>query len=219
MPTVLITGANRGIGLAFARHYTALGWEVLAADRTPLAPGAFVDLGPNVRELRYDAARDETAAALADRLAGRPVDVLLLVAGLAPDEARAPEAMDPAHWETTLLVDAWAPFHLAARLAPNLRAGSGRTVAAISSAAASSVRGAALPRAFAHRAAKAALNQLLRTLAVEWQEWTPILLALDPGDPRAAPAATAAALAAVIDSATPADSGGFRDATGAAVPW
>lgn len=219
MPTVLITGANRGLGLAFARHYAALGWEVIAADRTPLAPAAFVDLGPGVRELRYDAARDATAADLAARLAGRPLDVLLLAAGAVPDTARAPEDVDAAHWESTLLVDAWAPFHLATRLAPNLRAGARRTVAAISSPAASSVRGAVLPRAFAHRAAKAALNQLLGSLAVEWQDWTPVLLALDPGDPRADPEATAAALAAVVDAATPADSGGFRNATGEVVPW
>lgn len=219
MPSVLITGANRGLGLAFARRYAAAGWEVIAADRTPLSPAAFIALGANVRELRYDAARDATAADVAARLAGRPLDVLLLAAGTAPDAVRAPEDMDAGHWEATLVSDAWAPFHLATLLAPNLRAGSRRTVAAVSSAAASSVRGAALPRAFAHRAAKAALNQLLRTLAVEWQDWSPVLLALDPGDPRGSPDTTAAALAAVIDAATPADSGGFRDAAGAVVPW
>jgi NAD(P)-dependent dehydrogenase (short-subunit alcohol dehydrogenase family) len=226
MPTILITGANRGLGFAFARHYAALGWEVVAANRTPFAPADFVALGADVRELRYDAARDETAADLAARLAGRPVDVLLLNAGLGPDETRAPEEMDAALWETTLLVNAFAPFHLAALLAPNLRAGTRRTVAAISSPAASATR-RVLPRRFAHRASKAALNQLLRTLAVEWRDWSPVVLALDPGEVRTranpaafvAPDTAARGLARVIDAAPPADSGTFRDANGAIVPW
>lgn len=48
MPTVLITGANRGLGLEFARQYAAAGWEVIAANRTPLPPSDFVALGDGV---------------------------------------------------------------------------------------------------------------------------------------------------------------------------
>ncbi len=227
MPTVLITGANRGLGLEFARQYAAAGWEVIAADRSPLAPRDHVALGEGLREIRYDAGSDASAADVAARLAGRPIDLLLLNAGISPDPGLAPEEMTAAHWEAVMTVNTWAPFHLAALLEPNLRAGERKTIAAVSSLAASMTR-YDVPRQFAYRASKAALNQMIRCLAAEWREWGCIALLLRPGRVRTrmtgfegalSPEQSVTGLRRVIDTATPAQSGLHWGHDGELVPW
>src|ERR1051326_2461597 len=91
MPTTLITGANRGLGLEFARQYAADGWHVLAACRDPdrAADLQALAAGPGSREgggtvdvQPLDVADGGSVAALAGRLAGRPIDLLVNNAGL-----------------------------------------------------------------------------------------------------------------------------------------
>ncbi|MFE3837601.1 SDR family NAD(P)-dependent oxidoreductase [Pseudogemmobacter sonorensis] len=226
MPTVLITGANRGIGLEFARQYADAGWEVIAANRTPLKPMDFVDLGFGLREIRYDATNDASAAELATRLRGHAIDVLILNAGISPDEGRAPEEMSPEQWEEVLLTNTYAPLHLAALLEPNLRAGGKKTVAAVSSLAASATL-YDVPRQFAYRSSKAALNQMMRNLSVEWKSWGCISLMLRPGrvKTRMNPAGILSAresvtgMRRIIDNATPDASGLHWGYDGVVVPW
>lgn len=226
MPTVLITGANRGIGLEFARQYAEAGWEVIAANRTPLKPMDFVDLGFGLREIRYDAASDASAADLAKRLSGHPIDVLILNAGINPGAGAAPEEMSPAVWEDVLGTNTFAPLHLASLLEPNLRAGEKKTIAAVSSLAASNAL-YDVPRQFAYRASKAALNQMMRNLSVEWRDWGCIALMLRPGrvttgmNPGGvlSVADSVAGMRGVIDSATLKESGVHWNYDGQVIPW
>lgn len=225
MPTVLITGANRGIGLEFARQYAAEGWEVIAANRTALKPVDFLDLGMGLREIRYDAAKDSSAGEVAARLAGHPIDLLILNAGIG-SEASAPEEMTAEAWEAALLVNTFAPLQLAAALEPNLRAGAGRKIVAISSLAASATL-YDMPRQFAYRASKAALNQMMRNLSVEWRDWGCVALMLRPGQVRTrmnpggilSPAESVGGMRRVIETATPTESGLHLGYDGAVVPW
>lgn len=180
MPTVFITGANSGIGLEFARQYAARGWAVIAANRTPFNPGDFAALGPDVTELRYDALQDRTAAELAQRLRGRPIDVAILNAGISEETTSAPEQVTADSFERTMMVNTWAPLHLAALLEENLKAGRAKTLVGISSLASQTGR-YDVPRQFAYRASKAALNQMWRNLAVEWKDWGATCLTLRPG--------------------------------------
>ena len=84
-PTILITGANRGLGLEFARQYAALGWNVIASCRTPATAA---DLGsvaaqyPRVVIEQLDVTSDAEVAALADKYTDQPIDVLLNNAGI-----------------------------------------------------------------------------------------------------------------------------------------
>ena len=84
-PTVLITGANRGLGLAFSEQYAALNWNVIATCRD--TPGAgdlrqLADRYPAIRIESLDVTRDDQVAALAARYSAQPVDVLLNNAGI-----------------------------------------------------------------------------------------------------------------------------------------
>jgi NAD(P)-dependent dehydrogenase (short-subunit alcohol dehydrogenase family) len=83
--TVLITGANSGIGLEFAKQYAELGWTVYATHRRNTAPPTLAELAskhPNVRVEQMDVTSPEQIKALADRLKGTPIDVLINNAGV-----------------------------------------------------------------------------------------------------------------------------------------
>ncbi|MDB5536995.1 MAG: NAD(P)-dependent dehydrogenase, short-chain alcohol dehydrogenase family [Devosia sp.] len=227
MPSVLITGANRGIGLEFARQYTAAGWQVIAANRTPFAPKDFASLGYDIVEFRYDAMDDKSAAAMAGRLRGRPIDVVIINAGISPDEDLPPEAITPEHWQKIMLTNTFAPLHLASLLEPNLRAGDGKVLAAISSLAASATL-YKRPRQFAYRASKAALNQVLRNLSIDWRDWGCMTVALRPGRVQTrmsgfagdlTPEQSVSGMREVIASLTPTTSGLHYGYDCQVVPW
>ena len=227
MPTVLITGANRGIGLEFARQYAAEGWEVLAANRTPFKPMDIVDLGPGTRELRYDGLNEASVADVAARLKGHAIDVAIMNAGYGDDQQLAPEEIHEAHWQRMMLTNTWAPFRLATLIEENLKAGEKKTLVEISSLAASNVTYTG-KRQFVYRASKAALNQLWRSLAAEWKPWGCICLALRPGLVQTRmtdyagellPEESVTQLRQVIANATPEQSGMHINYDGATVPW
>lgn len=84
-PTVLITGANRGLGLEFTRQYAALGWNVIASCRTPASArelGSVAKQYPRVVIEQLDVTSDAEVATLADKYTGQPIDVLLNNAGI-----------------------------------------------------------------------------------------------------------------------------------------
>ena len=227
MPTVLITGANRGIGLEFARQYANAGWHVIAASRTPLAPKDFAQLGYDVTEMRYDAMDDASAAMLANRLKGRPIDVVILNAGIGSGDDVPAEELTAAHWEKVMLTNTFAPLHLAGLLEPNLRLGEKKVLVAISSLAASMSQ-YQVPRQYAYRASKAALNQMLRNLSVDWKDWGCICLPLRPGRVKTrmsdfegdlTPELSVTGMRGVIDNATLEQSGKHWGYDGQLVAW
>ena len=84
-PTVLITGANRGLGLEFARQYAEGGWNVIASCRKPAEADELNQLAGKYKTLvveKLDVTSDEQVAALADKYQGQPIDVLLNNAGI-----------------------------------------------------------------------------------------------------------------------------------------
>ena len=100
MPTVLITGANRGIGLEFARQYAADGFEVIACCRTPANASELNKLatGASVRVLALDVASEGMIADVKGELAGRPIDILINNAGSLMQRMRILEVKEEA-WD------------------------------------------------------------------------------------------------------------------------
>ena len=80
MSSVLITGANRGLGLEFARQYAADGWDVIATARDPKSSEELQQLvrNKNVSLSRLDVTSAESVKQLAETLSGEPVDLLVL---------------------------------------------------------------------------------------------------------------------------------------------
>jgi NAD(P)-dependent dehydrogenase (short-subunit alcohol dehydrogenase family) len=84
-PTVLITGANRGLGLEFARQYAALGWNVIATCRNPKAADELQQLAAEHAQVaieQLDVTSEAQIASVAQRYANQPIDVLLNNAGI-----------------------------------------------------------------------------------------------------------------------------------------
>ncbi len=138
----LITGANRGVGAALREAGIAAGHDVLATARTPSGQGG--------NWLTLDQSNPQSVRALAADLAGQPLDLLVLNAGVYLDKGQSIDGgFAPELWAETFAVNVTGTFLVAQALLPNLRAVGGK-IAIISSQMGSSERasggGIYLPR-------------------------------------------------------------------------
>lgn len=204
--------------------------------------GAFATVSGFARETppACDVTREDSVRAAAALLAGSgtPLRLVIVASGFLHDASRQPEKslreLDPAHLAHAFALNAIGPALVMKHFLP-LLAREGKTVFAALSARVGSIGDNRLGGWYGYRASKAALNQLLRTAAIEMQRQRPasIVVALHPGTvatPLSAPfakrglevqtpAQAADALLRVIDALTAGDSGGFFDHRGERVPW
>lgn len=216
MPRVLITGANRGLGLEFVRQFTRDRWEVVATARTEASE--VLELGAKLLQLDLS----DLAGVASFELDG-PLDLLIANAGTyGPRDATT---ADEAHeWLDTFAVNTVAPYLLAQRLLPNLRHARGKAIAV--STRMGSIEDNKGGGYLAYRSSKTALNMAWRTLALANRDLTcavlhPGWVQTRMGGPNAPvqPDESIAGMRRVIDSLTPADSGEFLDFQGNRVPW
>jgi len=180
MSTVLITGANRGLGLGMARSFAADGWQVLACCRAPAQAGdlnALADQHPGKVSLyELDVADHDQVDALAAELDGRPIDILVNNAGTIGPRGPGHEnlhkqffgTLDYEAWMYVLRVNAFGPVKLAEALLPNLLAGEQKKIVNLSSTIGSLVE-ENIP-VFHYSTSKTALNKAMRLLAVQLKE-------------------------------------------------
>lgn len=177
MPTVLITGANRGIGLAVATAYRKRGDEVIATVRRREAGGALAALGVAVHTL--DVTDDKAADALAATLANVPIDTVIANAAVLNSYGAIDDkSHDAKAWADVLMTNVAGAYFTARAFRPHLAKSRGRLVL-ISSSMASSER--ARGTAYPYRCSKAAVSNLAANLAVELKPEGISVMALDPG--------------------------------------
>ena len=222
--TVLITGANRGLGLEFARQYKDAGWRVIGTARDPQDAQELKALG--VRVMQLDVASQDSVAALAAELGDEPIDLLINNAGIFPRVGKLDE-IDFDDYNRTLAVNTVGPVRVTRALLPSLRAGKLKIIAGLSSnlgSIAENERG----NFYGYRESKAALNMFTKTLAAELgpEGFTCIVLTpgwvqTDMGGPNATltPEESIAGMKAVLDRLTPADNGTFWSYNGSQMPW
>jgi NAD(P)-dependent dehydrogenase (short-subunit alcohol dehydrogenase family) len=156
--TILITGANRGIGLALARRYSLSDEPVIATTRS-------TEPAPGVEWHKADLREPAQITALAKGLADRPIDLLICNAGVYLDKGqRLSRGFAPDLWADTFAVNVTGVFLTIQALLPNLRAAKGK-IAIISSVMGSDSR--APGGSYIYRASKAAALNLGRNLAVD----------------------------------------------------
>lgn len=129
-PSYLVTGANRGIGLAFARALVRRGDRVIATARRPDDSNDLAKLRVRIEPL--DVADEKSLVRLAGRLRGEPLDVLINNAAIG-DDGPALEHLSMKDLERAFRINSIGPIAVAQALLPNLRAGSRRTVVSLSS--------------------------------------------------------------------------------------
>jgi len=221
MPTVLVTGANRGIGLELARQYSRDGWTVIATARDPSEADELNALDVRVEQL--DMANLNAVMAFADR-----IDSLdLLIANAGTNDPMNAETLDDAQrWERMMVVNAIGPFMLARRLLPRTAKSGGAKLIAITSGMGSlaETSGGWIP----YRTSKAALNMGWRSLALEARTQNVVMAMLSPGWVKTRMGGDGAELTAeesvsamrsLIDRLTLEDSGKFLRRDGSEIPW
>lgn len=228
--TWMITGANRGIGLAIAIALLRRGDRVIAAARNPWG-GALAELAAEhpaaLIPVELDVTSDASVAAAKEALAGQPVDVLLNNAGLyGPRDRQSGLDVDFDAWREVFEVNVYAPIRVAQAFLPNVEAGQGRKIATISSRMGSL---AANPgNALIYRSSKSAVNMAMvvfgnsvRARDVSVLLFHPGWVQTDMGGSGAdiTPAESANGLIRTIDASGIADTNSFRDYTGEAIAW
>lgn len=235
MPSILITGANRGLGLAFAKQYAAAGWRVYAACRQPAdaatlnaiaaTTGGATDSQLTVHEL--DVGDGDSVAALAAELDGQALDVLLNNAGINPGKKRGFGETDYDAWQETLRINTCAPLRMVEAMIGNVASSERKLIVCISSKMGSMADNSD-GGGYLYRSSKAALNAVVRSLSIDLAERSVTVMAFHPGwvstdmgghKAPLTPAASAHGMRQVIEKLTPADSGRFLDYEGSEIPW
>lgn len=228
--TWMITGANRGIGLALTMELVRRGDHVIAAARDPwggaLAEFAAEHVG-GITPLELDVTSDESVAAAKAALEGRPIDVLLNNAGVyGPRDRQNAFDMDFDAWREVFEVNVYAPLRIAQAFLPNVEAGTGRKIATISSRMGSI--GSNPSGNIAYRSSKAAVNMAMVLFGDAVKERNVSVLLFHPGWVRTdmggggadiAPSESAAGLIATIDRSGMAQTKSFRTWQGETIPW
>ncbi|APX92608.1 short-chain dehydrogenase [Halomonas sp. 1513] len=218
--TVLITGANRGVGLALAQHYHREGWQVIGVCRS--ASAELADVAERVIE-GIDVTREADVAGLAEALEGTRLDLLINNAGLLRDEQLGEIDFDTIREQ--MEINAYAPLRVAEALLPCL--GEGSKIANITSRMGSIADNDSGGR-YGYRASKAALNAFGKSLAMDLAPRGIAVAQLHPGYVQTrmvnfggliSPDEAAAGIAARIEALTLATSGGFWHSNGEPLPW
>jgi NAD(P)-dependent dehydrogenase (short-subunit alcohol dehydrogenase family) len=175
MSTVLITGANRGIGLEFARQYSSSGWKVLATARNPQRTADLASLAAankNIELHELDITRQDSIQALSARLNGEPIDLLIHNSGIYARKGTHIGELDYQAWRDTMETNLFGALKVTEGLLPNVAASKRKQIAAISSTMGSigftaheSIQGSGA--AYQYRTSKAALNMAMVILAQE----------------------------------------------------
>lgn len=225
MPTVLITGANRGIGLEFAKQYRAEGWDVVAGCRRP-------DDAADLRATRAEVhALDVSQAAEVDRfkaaVGDRPLELVIANAGVYGGDHQSKLAdIDFDAWTQTLAVNTLGPVRIAAAFADNLKAAKGKLVAITSQMG--SVEDNGSGGHLAYRSSKSGLNGAFKSVALELAPAGVTTVVMHPGwvqtdmggeGAPTTPERSVSGMREVIAALTPQDAGTFRAFDGRVLPW
>lgn len=224
MSTYLITGANRGIGLAMAKQLAGRRDIVLGTARDPSAATEAFEAGVEMLEL--DVADPESVAGLAGQVGDRPIDVLINNAAIYNDKSGL-EGTDIGKFNECMRVNVGGPLAVTQALLPRLEAGGKQMVVNISSGM-GSIGETRNGGSYGYRASKAALNMITKVMSVELAPkgigavcFHPGWVETDMGGKGAdlSPADSANHLITVIDGLTTADTGRFLNFTGDDLPW
>jgi len=232
-PVVLITGSNRGIGLALARQFAAQGWNVIATCRTPATATdlkALAAANPRVVIEQLDVTDYDRIKALSAQYRDTPIDVLLNNAGISGGmKNESLGAINYAVFNHIMAVNAIAPIKMAESFMEQVAASDQKKIMSISSGEGSvaSIHGG---RLYFYRSSKRALNLMMHTLARDVADRGIIVGLLGPGAvdtdmmrgipiPKITPEQSARDLYHVISGFDAASSGLFIHHDGKVIPW
>ncbi|HWU25529.1 MAG TPA: SDR family oxidoreductase [Rhizomicrobium sp.] len=227
---VLVTGANRGLGLEFVKQYAEDGATVYACCRNP---GAAANLrkisdmaGGKVSLHGLDIGDADSIAAFAKGFGREPIDILINNAGVYGPHSQSADDMDYEGWANTFAVNTMAPLRVAQAFRANLKAGRAPKLITITSIMGSTAQ---QPGGyFAYCSSKAAVNNVMHGLAQQWRDDGILVVLVHPGwvktdmggaNAPLEPHESVAGMRGVIAKLRASDSGRFLDYRGQEIPW
>ena len=229
-PTILITGANRGIGLELTEKFAEAGWQVLACCRNPADAGqlqALSERGLAIELHALDVTDYAQMAALSDQLANRPIDILLSNAGIYGSKGVGFGEVDAEEWRQVLEVNTIAPLMLVQAFVEQVAASQQKLVAVISSKV-GSIADNSSGGSYIYRSSKTAVNQVVKSLSIDLAGRDISVICLHPGwvqtemgGPNAEIGTdeSVSGLKGILQSAGRAQSGQFIEFNGDSIPW
>ena len=226
MPTVLITGAARGLGLDFTKQYAAKGWKVLACARKP---DGLKGIKGDIHHHALEVTDYKAVKALAAKLTDEKIDVLICNAGVGGERGSNAQdlgTLDPELWRHIFEVNTLAPLMMAEAFVEHVARSQQKKMIGISSIL-GSIKNNNGGRYF-YRASKTALNMEWSVLAKDVEAKGIICVALHPGwvqTDMGGPTATLTidqsvpGMVKVIDGLKPSDNGRFLQYDRGELPW
>lgn len=186
MPTILITGANRGLGLEFARQYAVDGWNVIATARSTASSDALKELakGKNVSLKTLDVSSEESTRQLAKELKGVPIDILLLNSAIFTRDGSKLGELNYAGWRESFETNVLGAARVAEALLENVAGSTKKQIVAISSGMGSVQdlgKTIGFGAAYQYRTSKTALNMAMSLLAKDVEPRGISVVILSPG--------------------------------------
>jgi NAD(P)-dependent dehydrogenase (short-subunit alcohol dehydrogenase family) len=223
MATVLITGCDTGLGVEFARQYAANGYRVIASCLDPSSANEAAAIHGNIELVKLDVTDHGAIEALAKRLAGEAVDILLNNAGIARPHPPFGQT-DYSNWRRILETNLVGPMKMAESFVEHI-ARSDQKIMAFVSSRMGSIELNNSGASYAYRSSKAGLNMIVKTLAIDLAPRRICALALHPGWAATEPggrvpvAESVAGMRGVIHRAGPHHTGSFLTYHDQPLPW
>jgi len=229
--TVLITGANRGIGAELSRHYLANGVHVIGTFRSEegLLEEMKQAFGEQVTTLKLDVSQPAEFEQFSASLNQQPIDILINNAGISESAWAGLEKVSADNWQQMFLTNTIGPMLLTHALLPNLRASTQKVrIVGMMSSQMGSIDDNTSGGFYMYRSSKAALNAATKSLALEFASDQIACIVLHPGwvktrmggsNAPTTPEQSATGIINVLAEATMSDSGTFCTYNGRTLPW
>jgi len=180
MPTLLVTGANRGLGLEFVRQYAADGWRVLACCRTLEGAATLRDVEGAVETYILDVANFPAIEKLAADLKGQTIDVLLNNAGIYGSKSSQFGSVDYDEWLRVLHIDTMAPLKMAESFIEHVAKSELKRIVTVSSKM-GSIADNTSGGSYVYRSSKGAVNVVTKSMANDLKSRGVTCAVLHPG--------------------------------------
>jgi NAD(P)-dependent dehydrogenase (short-subunit alcohol dehydrogenase family) len=229
--SVLVTGANRGLGLEFARQYAAEGWKVFAGCRSPKDAGELVGLASRhadrIRILALDVVDAASVREAAGALRGEPLDLLLNNAGVGSPPGQRIGSLDYSAWARVLDANTLGPARMIEAFVENVARGRDRRIVTLTSLM-GSITDNGSGGSYAYRSSKAGVNAVMKSFSIDLAPRGITCVVVHPGWVRTdmggsggklTPAESVKALRSLIASLKREDSGRFFNYDGRELPW
>ena len=229
--TVLVTGANRGLGLEFVRQYAVDGWKTYAACRSPKSAKELKALQSQhadaIAILTLDVTDADSIRAAAAQLRGEPIDLLINNAGVGSPPAQKIGSLDYAAWARVIDANVLGPARVIEAFVGNVAQGGGKRIVTLTSRM-GSIEDNSSGGSYAYRSSKAGVNAVMKSFSIDLAPRGITCVVVHPGwvrtdmggaNGKLAPAESVKALRKLIQSLDAKDAGKFYNYDGSELPW